>query len=54
MDRISVIIPAYNACQTIADFVESVLLGIVKPLEVIIFDDCSTGAIVETLAPRHP
>jgi glycosyltransferase involved in cell wall biosynthesis len=57
MDRISVIIPAYNARATIAACVESALAGDVKPLEVIVVDDCSTddtAAIVNTMAGRHP
>jgi len=57
MDRVSVIIPAYNARATIAACVESVLAGDVRPLEVIVVDDGSTddtAAIVGTLAGRHP
>ena len=57
MEGISVIIPAYNASHTIGACVESALSGEVKPLEVIVVDDCSTddtAAIVETLSARHP
>jgi glycosyltransferase involved in cell wall biosynthesis len=57
MDRISVIIPAYNARETIVSCVESVLSGVVKPLEVIVVDDCSsddTGQIVKSVIARHP
>lgn len=57
MNSISVIIPAYNACETIVDCVESALSGVVKPLEVIVVDDCSTDGTartVEALVARHP
>lgn len=56
-ENISVIIPAYNARQTIAHCIESALSGSVRPLEVIVVDDCSiddTAAIVEKLAVSHP
>src|SRR5256885_987970 len=54
---ISVIIPAYNARQTIRRCVESSFAGFVKPLEVIVVDDCSTddtAALVDKLAQRYP
>jgi glycosyltransferase involved in cell wall biosynthesis len=57
MNSISVIIPAYNARATIVDCVGSVLSGGVKPLEVIVIDDCSTddtASIVEAVIARHP
>lgn len=53
---ISVIIPAYNADRTIARCVGSVFAGTVKPIEVIIVDDCSndsTAAAVEALRGHH-
>jgi glycosyltransferase involved in cell wall biosynthesis len=56
-DRISVIIPAYNASRFIAACVRSALSGGVEPLEVIVVDDGSTddtAAIVEALAQRYP
>jgi glycosyltransferase involved in cell wall biosynthesis len=56
-ENISVIIPAYNACRTIAHCIESALSGSVRPLEVIVVDDCSiddTATIVEKLAASHP
>ena len=57
MNSVSVIIPAYNARQTIAPCVESALSGAVQPLEVVVVDDCSsddTAAVVTGLAGRHP
>jgi len=57
MNSISIIIPAYNARKTIADCVESALSGAVKPLEVIVVDDCSTDdtvSIIEAVIARHP
>lgn len=57
MSSISVIIPAYNASRTIAACIVGALSGVVKPLEVIVVDDCSTddtATIVETLVARHP
>jgi glycosyltransferase involved in cell wall biosynthesis len=57
MAGISVIIPAYNASETISACVESALSGSIKPLEVIVVDDCSldgSAAIVEGLAVRYP
>ena len=35
-NNVSVIIPAYNARETIVDCVESTLSSVVKPLEVIV------------------
>ena len=58
MDRkinISVIIPVYNACSTIARAVGSILMQEFDPVEVIIVDDGSTdgsGAICDDLASQ--
>lgn len=49
MDRVSVVIPAYNAEQTLRTTVESVLAQTHKELEVIVVDDGSTDATGETV-----
>ena len=48
---ISVVIPAYNAAGTIRRSVESILEGTYERLEVIVVDDGSPAAIVESLKP---
>lgn len=56
-DSISVIVPAFNARDSIGDCIESALSGAVAPLEVIIVDDCSTddtATIVEGISARRP
>ncbi len=42
--KVSVIIPAFNAADTLAETVASVLNGTHKHLEILIVDDCSTDA----------
>ncbi|MEG4209166.1 glycosyltransferase family 2 protein [Microcoleus sp. S13_B4] len=42
--KVSVIIPAFNAADTLAETVASVLKGTHQNLEVLIVDDCSTDA----------
>ncbi|MEG3931622.1 MULTISPECIES: glycosyltransferase family 2 protein [unclassified Microcoleus] len=42
--KVSVIIPAFNAADTLAETVASVLNGTHKNLEILIVDDCSTDA----------
>ena len=51
--RVSVIIPAFNASETLATAVRSVLSQTERNLEVVIVDDCSqdnTAAVAEALA----
>ena len=47
MKSVSVVIPAYNASATIADAVASVRAQTVRPLEIIIVDDCSKDDTVQ-------
>jgi hypothetical protein len=47
----SVVIAAYNAAETIAEAIESVLSQTLPPLEVIVCDDGSTDATVAALEP---
>ena len=42
--KVSVIIPAFNAAETLAEAVASVVNGSHKHLEILIVDDCSTDA----------
>jgi biofilm PGA synthesis N-glycosyltransferase PgaC len=45
--RLTVIVPAYDEEETIADTVRSLLGGTVAPTEVIVIDDCSADATAE-------
>ncbi len=47
--RFSVIIPAYNAQNTIKETIDSVKMQKFKDYEIIIVDDCSTDKTMETL-----
>jgi Glycosyl transferase family 2 len=50
----SVVIPAYQAAETIADTLASVLAQTVAPHEVIVSDDGSTDALAGAVAPFAP
>jgi glycosyltransferase involved in cell wall biosynthesis len=55
--KVSVIIPAFNAADTIEEAVYSVLNGSHKNIEILIIDDCSndgTGKIAAKLAAANP
>ena len=47
MDRVSVVIPAYNREKTIKYCINSILNQTIKPFEIIIVDDCSKDRTVE-------
>ncbi len=49
-EKVSVIIPAFNAADTLAETVASVLKGTHKHLEILIVDDCSTDATDQVAA----
>ena len=49
-EKVSVIIPAFNAADTLAETVSSVLNGTHKHLEILIVDDCSTDATAKVAA----
>lgn len=54
---VSVLIPAHNEAQDIADSVRSVYSGRYKNIEVIVINDASTdstGEILESLLPEYP
>ena len=46
-DTLTVIVPAYNEAETIADTIRSLLEGTVVPAEILVVDDCSTDATAE-------
>lgn len=48
--KFSVVMPAYNCAETIAESIESVLQQSWPDFELIIVDDCSTDATVDILA----
>jgi cellulose synthase/poly-beta-1,6-N-acetylglucosamine synthase-like glycosyltransferase len=53
--NLTVIVPAYNECQTIADTVRSLQAQTILPKEIIVVDDCSTdgtGDIARALCVR--
>lgn len=50
---LSVVIPTYNADQTIAPLLESVLGQQIKPREILVVDDCSTDETVR-IVKRYP
>jgi succinoglycan biosynthesis protein ExoO len=57
LPRVSVVIPAYNAEETLERAIRTVLDQTTPPYEVIVVDDASTDgtrALVETLAAREP
>ena len=56
-EKVSVIIPAFNAADTLTEAVASVVNGTHKYLEILIVDDCSTdntGTIAIQLAQQDP
>jgi glycosyltransferase involved in cell wall biosynthesis len=56
-EKVSVIIPAYNAADTLTEAVYSVLNGTYKNIEILIIDDCSndrTGKVAAQLAAENP
>ena len=55
-ETVSVIIPAFNAQDTIVEAVESVIHGSYQTLEILIIDDCSTddtGKVIRQLAQKY-
>ncbi len=55
--KVSVIIPAFNAAETLAEAVTSALNGSYQHLEILIVDDCSTddtGKVAARLAESDP
>ncbi len=56
-EKISLVIPMYNAAGTIGACIQSILATGYDPLEIIVVDDCSTDDcrdIVNDVAERHP
>lgn len=56
MEKVSLVIPCYNAAETIEKAVASALMQTV-PVRIIVIDDCSTDSsfeILTGLAARHP
>ena len=55
--KVSVLIPAYNAAQFLADCIESVLAQDFQDYELLVSDDCSTdgtAAVIEKYAAKDP
>lgn len=56
-ERVSVIIPAHNAGQTLKRCLDSVLAQSFPPSEILVHDDCSTDntfQVASAMAARHP
>ncbi|HLO50997.1 MAG TPA: glycosyltransferase family 2 protein [Kamptonema sp.] len=56
-EKVSVIIPAFNAADTLTEAVASVLSGTYKNIEILIVDDCSsdeTAKVAKKLAEENP
>ena len=49
MNSISVVIPCYNCESDIIDSVDAILGGTLLPMEIILIDDCSSDATLNTL-----
>lgn len=47
MEKISIIMPAYNSSKTIADSIQSVIVQSYKGWELVVVDDCSTDGTAE-------
>jgi glycosyltransferase involved in cell wall biosynthesis len=52
--RVSVIIPAYNACESLGETLDSVIAQTYGDWEVIVADDCSTDGTADLAANYHP
>ena len=56
-EKVSIIIPAFNAAETLTETVVSVLNGTYKNIEILIVDDCSsddTGKLAASFAEKNP
>ena len=51
---VSVVIPAYNAAQTLAETIASVLRQTITPLEILVIDDASTDGTAALAILQHP
>ena len=53
-DSISVVIPTYNRCHTLARALDSVIAQSVQPLEIIVIDDGSTDDTGKLIKKHYP
>jgi glycosyltransferase involved in cell wall biosynthesis len=53
MDKVSILIPAYNAETTIAEAIESCLMQLYPNMEIIVADNCSTDGTTD-IVERYP
>ncbi|RME59922.1 glycosyltransferase [Candidatus Parcubacteria bacterium] len=57
MPTVSVVITSYNQKQYLVEALESVMAQSVRPLEILVADDCSSDGspdLIQTYAKRHP